>query len=200
MSQAGIVDVENSHPQIPTTFDANVGSAIPIANTLNIFGTTVAAHSIPLETVGSGMTITVEAQYASSAVSSVATNAGVASFNSNDFTVDANGYVSMSAGHGGITWQDISASQTMGVDNGYICISPGGALSLALPPTSSVGTLISIILDGSTSFTITQSAGQTSSWQIEIQQLEFGEYHFDSTRRFNIPGLLSCKFAVECVF
>jgi hypothetical protein len=98
ISQAGIVDFLGSHPQVPTLFVANVGSAIPIANTLEILGTVVSAHSIPLETTGSGNTITIEVQYASAAASSVGTNAGVASFNSSQFTVDSNGFVSISGG------------------------------------------------------------------------------------------------------
>lgn len=106
MSQAGIVDVEGSHPQIPTSFVTNVGTAVPIANTLEILGTVVAAHSIPLETTGSGNTVTVEVQYASAAASSVGTNAGVASFNSNAFTVDANGFVSLVGG--GVAIQTIN--------------------------------------------------------------------------------------------
>jgi hypothetical protein len=98
MSQAGIVDFESSHPQVPTTFVTNSGTAIPIANTLEILATTVAAHSIPIETTGSGDTVTVAAQYASAAVSSVAANAGFASFNSTDFSVDDNGYVNLTGG------------------------------------------------------------------------------------------------------
>src|ERR1700678_1852050 len=95
MSQAGIVDIEGAHPQIPTSFVTNSGTAIPLANTLEILGTAVAAHGVPLETVGSGNTITIDVQHASSAASSVAANAGVASFNSSEFTVDANGFVSI---------------------------------------------------------------------------------------------------------
>jgi hypothetical protein len=256
LSQAGIVDIESSHPQIPTSFVTNSGTAIPIANTLQLTGSAVAAHGVPLQTVGSGNTVTIDVQYASAAASSVASNAGVASFNSADFTVDANGFVSstgggaslafevdaftgpgtnpvvatgaglvtitggqvaagtttnvirtdslaantytiqvqrsqavgsstvgdngvchfnssqftvdsngfvalVGGGTGGITWQTITASQTLGINNGYICIASGGNLSLALPSTSVVGALISIILDGSTSFTITQGAGQS---------------------------------------
>lgn len=95
MSQAGIVDFEGSHPQVPTLFVANVGSAVPIANTLEILGTAVSAHSIPLETTGSGNTITIEAQYTSASGSSSANNAGLASFNSTYFNVDANGFVTL---------------------------------------------------------------------------------------------------------
>jgi len=64
-------------------------------------------------------------------------------------------------GGGGLTWSAISASQTLAINDGYICISPGGALSLALPTTSAVGSEIAIILDGATSFTVTQAAGQS---------------------------------------
>jgi trimeric autotransporter adhesin len=95
VSQAGIVDIVGTHPQIPILFVCNVGSAVPIGNTLEVLGSVVAAHSIPLETVGSGNTVNIEVQYAAAAASSVGTNAGVASFNSADFTVDANGYVTL---------------------------------------------------------------------------------------------------------
>lgn len=59
-----------------------------------------------------------------------------------------------------VFWQTISASQTLVNNQGYICIVPGGALSLLLPATSVVGDEIEVTLDGATSFTITQRAGQ----------------------------------------
>lgn len=48
----------------------------------------------------------------------------------------------------------------MSVQNGYLC-SSGGALSLSLPATAAIGSIIEIVLQGSTSFTITQGAGQS---------------------------------------
>lgn len=59
----------------------------------------------------------------------------------------------------GLNWNVISASQTLAVGNGYVCTG-GTNLSLALPATSSLGNVIIITLDGSTSFSVTQSAGQ----------------------------------------
>lgn len=59
----------------------------------------------------------------------------------------------------GITWNTIGASQALAVNNGYFCTA-GGALSLSLPAVSNLGDIIEISLDGSTSFTITQGAGQ----------------------------------------
>lgn len=67
----------------------------------------------------------------------------------------------------GITWQNIGASGTLAINNGYIC-NAGGALSFALPATSSLGDIIEIVLDGATSFTITQGAGQ----QIRIAAIQ----------------------------
>lgn len=57
-------------------------------------------------------------------------------------------------------WTAITASQTLAVNNGYFCVSAGGALSLALPATSAIGESIEVSLNGATSFTVTQAAGQ----------------------------------------
>lgn len=58
------------------------------------------------------------------------------------------------------SWSSISASQSMASNNGYFCVSPGGALVLTLPATSVQGDVIQIALDGATSFSIHQLAGQ----------------------------------------
>ncbi len=63
-------------------------------------------------------------------------------------------------GGSGLTWNNISASQTMSVNNGYFC-SGGAAIALLLPPVSAFGDTIEIVLDGSSSVTLTQGAGQT---------------------------------------
>lgn len=68
-------------------------------------------------------------------------------------------FAASGGGGGGLTWQSIGASQTLADNNGYFCTS-GGTLSLALPPISSVGDTVQVILDGSTAFQITQAVGQ----------------------------------------
>lgn len=60
----------------------------------------------------------------------------------------------------GVTWSVIGASQALAVNNGYVCTT-GAALSLSLPATSTRGQVVEITLDGSTSFTVTQAAGQS---------------------------------------
>lgn len=53
MSQAGIINVIENNPQIPTQFNADIGFAVPLGNILNIVGGT------EIQTVGSGNTITI---------------------------------------------------------------------------------------------------------------------------------------------
>lgn len=62
---------------------------------------------------------------------------------------------------GGLKWNVISANQTLAVNNGYIVVSPGGAVSLALPAVSALGDVIRVTLDGATSWTITIAGGQS---------------------------------------
>lgn len=71
------------------------------------------------------------------------------------------GTITISAsGSAALNWQAIGANQALAVNNGYICTT-GAALSLSLPATASVGQIVEVSLDGSTSFTITQAAGQS---------------------------------------
>lgn len=95
MSQEGIIDPIGSFPVIPTEFIANVGSAVPIANQLEVLGEVISASGVPFQSVGSGNTITYQVQLASAIGATDLTDVGLAAFNSSDFTVDANGFVSL---------------------------------------------------------------------------------------------------------
>ena len=84
---------------------------------------------------------------------------GLAFFNPADFTVSAAGEVSLLTPPTRFTWVHINSNQTLAVNTGYF--TSGGNLSLALPATSVSGDEIRVVLDGGTSWTITQGAGQT---------------------------------------
>lgn len=94
MSQVSIIDIEGNNPHVATQYDADVDFAVPIANVLEILGDTTAAGSTPVHTTGSGNTITTLVQISQAIASTDATKVGLAAFNSSDFTVDANGFVS----------------------------------------------------------------------------------------------------------
>lgn len=53
-------------------------------------------------------------------------------------------------------WSRVSVNTTMAINNGYICVSPGGNLEMLLPAVSPVGSVLEITLAGATSFIIKQ--------------------------------------------
>jgi hypothetical protein len=157
MSQAGIANLQSSQPHVPTTFVANSGTAVPAANVLNVLGTVVAASGVPLQTTGSGNTLTVVSQYASAAGASSASNAGLASFSTASFSVDANGFVTFTGGAGGITTIN---GDTGSVTGTTIKIS-GATTGLT---TSGSGTTLSLtgilkLANGGTNANLTASNG-----------------------------------------
>lgn len=115
MSQVSIVDIEHNNPQIPTRFNANVGFAIPIANTLEIYGDTVLAGTVPVYTTGSGNNITTNVQISQAIAASDATRVGLAAFDSTSFGVDANGFVTFT-GVVGIESFNVDAATAPGTD------------------------------------------------------------------------------------
>ena len=143
---------------------------------------TVGANVVRTQT-GALNTMAVQIQQSGSAAAQDTTLNGVAHFNSGQFTV-ASGFVS--AKGGGLSWTNIGASQTLAVNTGYFC-SSGGALSLALPATSAVGDVIVIVLDGSTSWTITQGAGQ---------QIRLG----NQTTTLGVGGSLASTAQGDCIY
>lgn len=91
MSQAGLIDIEGSHPQIPTQFDANVGFAIPLNNVLEILG------EDGIETEGSGNTITIRLTGGSQAIDEIGVDASTAP-GTDPVLPDADGRVNVTGG------------------------------------------------------------------------------------------------------
>ncbi len=116
MSQAGDIDVIGNNPSIPTIFITDDGIAVPILNTLEILGTSVPAGTTPVETTGSGNTVTVEVQTTQAIVATDAKKIGLAAFDSASFDVDANGFVTLNGGGIAVTSFDIQANTAPGTD------------------------------------------------------------------------------------
>jgi hypothetical protein len=70
------------------------------------------------------------------------------------------GSITISASSSALSWHVIAANQVGITNSGYICISPGGTLTVSLPTASSLGDIFEVVLDGATSWQITQGIGQ----------------------------------------
>lgn len=100
MSQAGTLSGASSvvPPTVATSYVTNSGTAVPALNVLQILGASVAAGSTPVSTSGATNVVTVKVQTSQAIASTDATKIGLSAFNSAQFSVDANGFVSLSGG------------------------------------------------------------------------------------------------------
>ncbi len=86
------------------TITGDTGGALtPTAGNWNILGTSTAAGTTPVQTSGSGSTLTVQVQKTQSIAATDATKIGLAAFDSTDFSVDANGFVTLNGTGAGQT-------------------------------------------------------------------------------------------------
>lgn len=137
----------NLPPTVATSYVTNAGTAVPAANILNVLGTTVSAGTHPFISIGSGNTVTYEVQFAQAIASTNATNVGVSAFNSADFTVDANGFVSIKAFTPFVYTQINHASSpyTVLANDDYISADPtAGTISIVLPNSTTLYRMFTI--------------------------------------------------------
>jgi hypothetical protein len=158
MSQSGILSVAGNDPQIPTSFITDDGTAIPIANDIEILGTYTVAQAIPVRTTGSGNVVTVEVQTANTTAATDVTQIGLASFNSANFTVDANGFVSLSGGTAGI--DSLGVQSTSGTGTDPVLPTAGGQIEFE------GGTVVA----GTTPMQAVSTAANTVQIQAQISQ------------------------------
>lgn len=148
MSQAGIVNIAGGggggSPIQTITVQTGLTPVVPTANNINFNGAVVSAGTNPVRTDGTGVsTMALEVQTASAIASTDATRIGLSAFNSAEFSVDSNGFVSLISG--GFTWTDVTgATQTLAVQNGYLT-DRGAGVTYTLPASASIGDTIKIV-------------------------------------------------------
>ncbi len=106
MSQAGALSGNGGGTSNIQNINVQTGTSpvVTANNTITFNGAVVAAGSNPVRTDGTApATMALEVQTAQAIASTDATKIGLASFNSADFTVDANGFVSSTGGASGIS-------------------------------------------------------------------------------------------------
>jgi len=163
LSQAGILDDVANNPQIPTTFNADVGSAIPLTNVLEIIG------GVGVDTTASGNTVVINASTTTSL--SFTTDAGVANPVANNIDVVGTGGITTSGAGNTVTidgsafqtfnWTVVTgAAQALSMANGYIG-NRGTDITYTLPAVAAVGSIIRILNIGIGKTIIAQNALQS---------------------------------------
>lgn len=176
MSQAGEIDVIGTHPEIPVLFIGNVGFAVPIANTLELLGAVVAAGTNPFRSVASGNTVTYQVQYAQASPVSNPALAGIASFDSVDFGVDANGFVTF-VGSVGSEAFNVDAHTAPGTDP---VVPDGSGIITVTGGQVAAGTTVNVIQTNSLAVNTYTIQIQRSSAQAATTIGANGVSHFNS--------------------
>lgn len=137
------------------------GSSTPItALTISSAQVVTLANALPVGSGGLGITTT-------------PTNGQIPIGNGTNYTAatltagsgvsitNASGSVTIASSGGGTTWSVISANQTIVAGQSYLVDTSGGAISLALPATATVGDYFRIYnLNSANQVTVTQGVGQ----------------------------------------
>jgi hypothetical protein len=119
-------------------------------------GAVVANGTNPVRTDGTGAnTMALEVQISAAIAATDVTRIGLAAFNSADFTVDANGFVSSVAGV--FIWIDQATGITLAVNTGYFVTA---ATTQTLPAAPTQGQVVKIVADTTGAVVVTANTGQ----------------------------------------
>jgi hypothetical protein len=133
------------------TITGNSGGALsPTAGNWNIFGASTAAGTTPITTSGAVSTLTINVQKSQAIATTDATKVGLSNFLNTQFSVDANGFVSLVGGTG-------PTILTLTPNSGTSPVVPtaGGTISvLGTASTTTVGSLntVTVQLTGLTQY------------------------------------------------
>lgn len=125
------------------------------AGLLTLNGAVVAAGTNPIRTDGTGAnTLAVEVQISQAIASTDATKIGLCNFNSAQFSVDANGFVSIIVG--GFPWSDVSGAFSPLAQTGYFITATATG---TLPASPTQGQTIQFFVDHASQVLTLQATG-----------------------------------------
>lgn len=130
----------------------NAVALSPTAGNWNIFGASTAAGTTPVSTFGAGSTLTVNVQKAQAIALTNATNVGLAAFNSAEFTVDANGFVSLVGS--GAALETVTGNDTLSV----------------VPSSGNINLLAAVVTNGTdpTALYVKRTAASTETIDVQV--------------------------------
>jgi len=170
--------------EVDAATSPGVDPVLPDVNGLvTVTGSIVANQTIPIRTHSTALNeYGVEVQYATSSASSNPDLAGLASFNSTEFSVDANGFVSLSGGSAAVVALGVQATSGSGTNpvlaDGSGKIEIDGALVAAgTNPIRSVSTAPNLL----------QIQAQTSQAIASVDSTKVGLSNFNSAQ-FSVSG------------
>lgn len=190
MSQVSVFDVESNNPQIPTEFVADTGSAIPVANILNVLG------GEGIDTSGSGNTITISGEDATSGANAGLANKGIASFDSANFTV-TNGFVQLAGG--GLAIDSVAVqtgtSPVVPTAGGLLTIN-GAVVAAGTNPVRSDGTGANTL---ALEVQISQALAATDATKIGLSNFDSSAFTVDANGFVQLSGggVASTSFNVQ---
>ncbi len=130
---------------------------VPSSGSITFNGAVVAAGTNPVRSDGTGAnTMALEVQISQAIAATDVTKIGLSNFNSAQFTVDANGFVS-TTGSAAFPWTDTSGTVTAVSFNGYFITA---ACTSTLPASPSQGDTISYAVDTASALVITAAGTQ----------------------------------------
>ena len=132
---------------VDTATGTGTNPVMPLFGIIAMTGAQVATGTIGTNVIRTDSTVpnslTIEIQRSTTAAASDVTLNGVSHFNSAQFSVGSNGFVSVI--NGGFTWTDVTgATQALAVQNGYLT-DRGAGVVYTLPATAAIGDEIRIV-------------------------------------------------------
>jgi len=151
----GSINIAVNGSAVGETITGATGGALsPTVGNWNILATTAAAGTTPITTAGSGSTLTIKSQISQAIASTDVTKIGLCNFDSSQFSVDANGFVT--ATFSGFTWNDVSGAFSPLKNNGYFITATATG---TLPASPSQGDTIKFFVDHASQVLTIQASG-----------------------------------------
>lgn len=161
------------------------GALSPTAGNWNIIGGTVSAGTSPVKTAGSVSTLTINVQTSQAIVSTDATKIGLSNFNSAQFTVDSNGFVSLIGGGSAIEKVNVqTGTSPIVASSGSITIN-GAVVAAGTNPIRTDGTGANTM---AVEVQISQAIAATDATKIGLANFDSAAFNVDANGFVTLKG------------